>query len=302
MQKSEAPAPAQGQSAPAAAAPQADARQTQNSSQEQNRASQQDQQKKQQQQRPQQQQQQSQPPKNQTPPNTPSTQPEEAQAMTSNQTPNNSTQTTAEEATPRALDIPSSPYQRPGQAPVRAGAGYPGAYPATAYPARSGGAPISSVAVAPGERKLTIGRGIAISGEIESCDHLIVEGTVEAALKGASVLEIAENGTFYGTVDIDEATVAGRFEGDITVHGRLTIRSTGTITGSIAYKELEVESGAVIDGRLTPVNAAATAAAAENRKQNQQGGNKHAKKDNRNHNASAANSDEGLFSAKAAAE
>ena len=103
------------------------------------------------------------------------------------------------------------------------------------------------------DRTLTIGRGINMSGEIDACDHLLVEGTVEAALKGAKILDIAESGTYYGTVEIEEATIAGRFEGDITVNGRLTLKSTGVITGSIAYRELEVEAGAVLDGRMTPL-------------------------------------------------
>jgi len=103
------------------------------------------------------------------------------------------------------------------------------------------------------DRTLTIGRGINMSGEIDACDHLLVEGTVEAALKGAKCLDIAESGTFYGTVEIEEATIAGRFEGDITVNGRLTLKSSGVITGSIAYRELEVEAGAVLDGRMTPL-------------------------------------------------
>jgi cytoskeletal protein CcmA (bactofilin family) len=103
------------------------------------------------------------------------------------------------------------------------------------------------------DRTLTIGRGINMSGEIDACDHLLVEGTVEAALKGAKVLDIAESGTFYGTVEIEEATIAGRFEGDITVNGRLTLKASGIITGSISYRELEVEAGAVIDGRMTPL-------------------------------------------------
>lgn len=106
------------------------------------------------------------------------------------------------------------------------------------------------------DRVLTIGRGINMSGEIDACDHLLVEGTVEAALKGAKVLDIAESGVFYGTVEIEEATIAGRFEGDITVNGCLTLKSGGVITGSIAYRELEVESGAVLDGRMTPLKPA----------------------------------------------
>jgi len=105
------------------------------------------------------------------------------------------------------------------------------------------------------DSRLLIGRGITMSGEIEYCDTLVVEGTVEAALKGARSLEIAESGVFYGAVNIDEATVSGRFEGDITVNGRLSITSTGTVTGSIAYGSLDVESGAVIEGKISAVKA-----------------------------------------------
>lgn len=154
----------------------------------------------------------------------------------------------------------STPYQRSQQTSVRpsaggAGGAYPGAasYPGSSYTPGAHGRESGGTV---GDRRLTIGAGITMSGEIESCDYLLVEGTVEAALKGANLLDVAESGVFYGTVEIDEAVISGRFEGDITVHGRLTVSSTGVITGSIAYKELAVESGAIIDGKLTPLQAA----------------------------------------------
>lgn len=112
-------------------------------------------------------------------------------------------------------------------------------------------------------RRLVIGEGITMSGEIEACDTLLVEGTVEAALKGAEVLEISETGVFYGAVEIEEATIAGRFEGDITVNGKLTVLSSGAITGSIVYKELAVEAGAVIDGKISPMSAEASSSASK---------------------------------------
>ncbi len=101
-------------------------------------------------------------------------------------------------------------------------------------------------------RQLIIGQGITMSGEITSCDHLIVEGHVEAALKGASVLDVSENGSFNGEVEIEQATIAGRFEGDIRVSGRLTVKSGGFIQGTISYGELAVEAGATLDGTLAP--------------------------------------------------
>lgn len=157
---------------------------------------------------------------------------------------------TEPEKTPPQEPTPATTYQRTPQAAVRTG-GYPGAYPGAAAASVT-----SSSDVSASDRRLTIGPGITMSGEIESCDYLLVEGTVEAALKGANVLEIAEAGVFYGTVEINEANIAGRFEGDITVNGRLTISSGGAVTGSISYKEIEIEAGATVDGKLTPLAAA----------------------------------------------
>jgi cytoskeletal protein CcmA (bactofilin family) len=152
----------------------------------------------------------------------------------------------------RPVDVPSnSPYQRPMGGPAQYG--YAGMQSSSMQTQSSG-------------RRLMIGEGITLSGEIEACDHLVVEGTVEAALKGAKVLDIAESGVYYGTVEIENATIAGRFEGDIRVDGRLTVKSTGTISGTITYRELAVESGATIDGKIAPLSAAETPTATKETK------------------------------------
>ncbi len=99
-------------------------------------------------------------------------------------------------------------------------------------------------------RKLIVGREITLSGEIAACDHLIVEGTVEASVKECHRLEVAEAGLFKGAVEIHEAEIAGRFEGQITVQGRLYVRSTGRIEGKIQYGELAVDAGGTLDGEI----------------------------------------------------
>ena len=136
-------------------------------------------------------------------------------------------------------------------------ASYPMARPATA----TGGytAPSSETYAANNSRKLVISEGINISGEIDACNHLVVEGQVEASLKGANILDISESGVFFGSVEINECTIAGRFEGDLKVDGRLTVRSSGCIIGSLSYRELAVEAGATIEGKITPMNSKAPA-------------------------------------------
>ncbi|MGR0187048.1 bactofilin family protein [Azospirillum aestuarii] len=163
----------------------------------------------------------------------------------------------------KPTDIPRRTVDLPGAAPRRPeGYGAPAAAPAAA-PAPV--APAPAAPLAGDQRRLIVGRDISLNGEIGSCDILVVEGTVEAKLRDGRSIEIAETGLFKGAVEIDEADIGGRFEGDIIVRGRLTVRSTGKINGSIKYGELAVEAGALLNGEIgkyTPTAKPATAPAA----------------------------------------
>src|SRR5213082_754724 len=99
-------------------------------------------------------------------------------------------------------------------------------------------------------RKLIVGREITLSGEIKSCDQLIVEGSVEANLQNSREMDIAESGLFKGSASIEEAEVRGRFEGNLTVRKRLLIRATGRVSGTIRYRQIEIECGGQISGDI----------------------------------------------------
>ncbi|MBB6252678.1 bactofilin family protein [Nitrospirillum iridis] len=99
-------------------------------------------------------------------------------------------------------------------------------------------------------RKLIVGREISLSGEIAACDILVVEGTVEAKLREGRAIEVTDSGLFKGSVEIDEADIGGRFEGDISVRGTLRVRATGRIQGNIRYGVLEVEQGGLLVGTI----------------------------------------------------
>ena len=99
-------------------------------------------------------------------------------------------------------------------------------------------------------RQLSVGRGISLSGDITSCEKLSIEGTVEANLINCRALAIAESGLFKGSTSIEEAEVCGRFGGDLTVRRRLLIRSTGRVSGTVRYGQIEIESGGQISGDI----------------------------------------------------
>jgi cytoskeletal protein CcmA (bactofilin family) len=99
-------------------------------------------------------------------------------------------------------------------------------------------------------RTMIVGREISLSGDIRSCNRLMVEGSVEASLHECREMEIAESGLFKGKASIEQAEVRGQFEGELVVSKRLLIRATGHVSGTITYGELEIERGGRVSGTM----------------------------------------------------
>ncbi len=118
---------------------------------------------------------------------------------------------------------------------------------ATASGNRSEGTPEAKV--------LMIGREISLSGQITACDRVIVEGKVEAQLTDSRFVEVSETGQFKGSAEVEEAEIRGRFEGRLSVRGRLLIRGSGKVSGEIAYGQVEIECGGEISGTVQTVAA-----------------------------------------------
>ena len=100
-------------------------------------------------------------------------------------------------------------------------------------------------------KRLIVGQGIQMKGEITACDRLIVEGQVEVTLKATRMLEIKPTGHFTGSCEVEEADVSGVYDGNLTVRGRLIVHAGGRVTGDISYGEIELERGAQITGKLS---------------------------------------------------
>ena len=98
--------------------------------------------------------------------------------------------------------------------------------------------------------KLTVGPNIKLPGvEITDCDTLFVEGLVEATMD-SRLMEIAEQGAFKGSAEIDLAEIHGQFDGDLTVRQKLVIYATGRVSGKIRYGTLVVEQGGQLSGDI----------------------------------------------------
>jgi cytoskeletal protein CcmA (bactofilin family) len=105
-------------------------------------------------------------------------------------------------------------------------------------------------------RRLTVGRDIVLSGEISSCEHLIIEGSVVAKTLSTQRLDILDTGSFVGNAEVKDATIAGRYNGKLVVTGRLSIKATAVLTGEIEYGALEIEAGSRLEARIVARPAA----------------------------------------------
>ena len=97
---------------------------------------------------------------------------------------------------------------------------------------------------------LTVGENISLSGEITSCEKLIVEGNVEVKLTSAEIMEISSSGIFKGSAKVETAQINGCFEGKLEVKGVLQIQKEGRVSGSVRYGKIVIESGGEISGDM----------------------------------------------------
>ncbi len=169
------------------------------------------------------------------------------------------TQSSSSTPPPSRIGMISAPSVR---STSRLGLGAPPTSPAAAVQALT--RPTSTPADLVNEgRSLVVGREISLSGEIKSCDRLVIEGKVELSRAESRILEVSEHGVFQGDAVVETSTIAGLFDGNLSARGRVTVKSTGRVTGTLRYGELEIERGGTATGTLEEAGAtpASTSAA-----------------------------------------
>lgn len=127
----------------------------------------------------------------------------------------------------------------------RAGFLSPSAIPINAVPSREPPPVPSSDATTEGV--VLIGRGTRIVGDVYDCSTLEIQGSVEGRVSAKSLI-VREGGTVSGEIHADVAEVHGDIGGTIQVSGMLDVRSTGRVSGNVAYSRLSVAAGGHVFG------------------------------------------------------
>ena len=147
---------------------------------------------------------------------------------------------------------PSPTPTMPGGPTPPAGTAIPPRPPQMGGPAPMQGAPAGGIprASAQDRRTLVVGRGISLQGTVSDAERLVVEGTVESQMIQATELAVSQTGVFKGEVQVEDAEIAGVFDGTLTARGMLVIRGTGRIVGVARCRRLMVEDGGQVSGRM----------------------------------------------------
>ncbi|MFC0408406.1 bactofilin family protein [Roseomonas elaeocarpi] len=150
---------------------------------------------------------------------------------------------------PQGMNPGMNPGASPGMNAVPGGFGpspaQGGAMPARPAAGQPNGRP------QPAERRtLVVGKGISLQGTVADAERLVVEGTVESQMIQAQELQISHSGVFKGEVEVEDAEIAGVFDGTITARGNLIIRATGRVLGVARCRRLQVEEGGQLSGRM----------------------------------------------------
>ena len=96
-----------------------------------------------------------------------------------------------------------------------------------------------------------IDKGCTLNGTLDFKGYLVVVGTVKGILN-AEIAITEEGSTVKADVTAKKLTIAGSFEGNITVTGMLTLLGTSNVRATIQCGSLVVEEGGSLNGKITP--------------------------------------------------
>ncbi len=96
---------------------------------------------------------------------------------------------------------------------------------------------------------LVIGTGVTFKGSISAPGRAVVNGNVTGDLTADDLL-IGKEGPVTGTVRAREIDVHGELNEDIVCRDHILIHSTGRVSGSLEYSELEIQRGGQFRGDM----------------------------------------------------
>jgi cytoskeletal protein CcmA (bactofilin family) len=106
-----------------------------------------------------------------------------------------------------------------------------------------------------------VGAGTKIEGDVHFSGGLRVDGEITGKViadpNKSSTLVLSEQARVEGEINVTHLVVNGAIIGPVHVAEYLELQSKARVTGDVYYKTLEIQLGAIVEGRLIHLAEAA---------------------------------------------
>jgi cytoskeletal protein CcmA (bactofilin family) len=100
---------------------------------------------------------------------------------------------------------------------------------------------------------VAFGSGMRIDGRVNG--NVLGRTTTEPNGKGGALLVLSNTGHIEGRVRCGDAVINGTVSGDLDVEHFLELQSNARVSGTIRYRQLQMDVGAVVQGQLVKIEA-----------------------------------------------
>jgi len=102
--------------------------------------------------------------------------------------------------------------------------------------------------------KMVIGSGTSFKGSDINTDYIEIYGKVETSVR-SKVIFVGSSAEIIGPVSCDQIEIHGSVSGAIEANGKVIIKKTATVVGTLRYQSVSVDDGANIYSDLHCTNA-----------------------------------------------
>ena len=93
--------------------------------------------------------------------------------------------------------------------------------------------------------KMVIGSGTSFKGSDIKTDYIEIYGKVETSIR-SKIIYVGSAAEIIGPIICDHVEIHGSVSGGIQVNGKVTIKKSATVVGTLRYEVISVEEGASV--------------------------------------------------------
>jgi cytoskeletal protein CcmA (bactofilin family) len=95
-----------------------------------------------------------------------------------------------------------------------------------------------------------VGPSVSVEGDFASAGNIVVKGSVSGNVSTSKHLLVEEGAKILANIQSGSATISGIVKGNVRVKDTLILTSTAKVIGDIKVKILQVDVGAIMQGKV----------------------------------------------------